>query len=68
MHKPELDCKNQAMFVKKLELPGKMGPQRKVRCVLSLQFTFCPNDIEVGSLEKKLTKNALLRLVSDNAS
>ena len=62
MPKLELDCKNQAMFVK-LELPGKMGPSRKLRCVLSLQLTFCPIDIEVGSLEKKLTKNTLFRLV-----
>ena len=62
MPKLELDCKNQAMFVK-LELPGKMGPYRKLCCVLSLQFTFCLTDIEAGSLEKKLTKNTLFRLV-----
>ena len=40
MCKLELDCKNQTMFVKKMEPPGNVGTYRKVRWVRVLSYRY----------------------------
>lgn len=52
MHKPELDCKNQAMFVKKLELPVRGAIEESTLCSINFSSRY-PNDR--GGITRKET-------------